>query len=138
MNIAFGIYIILLIVTIILHYSVYTWTVELKKIGCKCSEGTTRDILNVLAIIFLLLIPYRMVNYKNKYFTQFFYRFLGLISIIYFILIIYYTSKLNIEACECSDNWKKEYSLIVSIIFCILILFLLTLKIVLFSILDNK
>jgi len=136
--ISLWIYIILLITTIILHYSLYTWTNDLKKIKCKCSEGTVRDVINMLALIFLLLIPYRMLNYKDKYFTEFFYNFIAVISITYFILIIYYISKLNKEACLCSDNWRKDYSFITTIVFGSLILFLITLKLILFSLLQNK
>lgn len=132
------IYIILLITTIILHYSLYTWTNDLKKIKCKCSEGTVRDVINMLALIFLLLIPYRMLNYKDKYFTEFFNKFIAVISITYFILIIYYISKLNKEACLCSDNWRKDYSFITTIVFGSLMLFIMTLKLILFSLLQNK
>tara|TARA_B110000003_G_scaffold270599_1_gene303342 strand:- start:521 stop:937 length:417 start_codon:yes stop_codon:yes gene_type:complete len=136
--ISLSIYIILLITTIILHYSLYTWTNDLKKIKCKCSEGTVRDVINMLALIFLLLIPYRMLNYKDKYFTEFFNNFIAVISITYFILIIYYLSKLNKEACLCSDNWRKDYSFITIIVFGSLILFIMTLKLILFSLLQNK
>ena len=136
--ISLWIYIILLITTTILHYSLYTWTNDLKKIKCKCSEGTVRDVINMLALIFLLLIPYRMLNYKDKYFTAFFYGFTRIITITYFILIIYYISKLNKEACLCSDNWRKDYSFITIIVFGSLILFIMTLKLILFSLLQNK
>lgn len=136
--ISLSIYIILLITTIILHYSLYTWTNDLKKIKCKCSEGTVRDVINMLALIFLLLIPYRMLNYKDKYFTEFFNNFIAVISITYFILIIYYINKLNKEACLCSDNWRKDYSFITIIVFGSLILFIMTLKLILFSLLQNK
>lgn len=136
--ISLWIYIILLITTTILHYSLYTWTNDLKKIKCKCSEGTVRDVINMLALIFLLLIPYRMLNYKDKYFTAFFYIFIAVINITYFILIIYYINKLNKEACLCSDNWRKDYSFITIIVFGSLILFIMTLKLILFSLLQNK
>tara|TARA_B100001758_G_scaffold125409_1_gene107938 strand:+ start:2432 stop:2845 length:414 start_codon:yes stop_codon:yes gene_type:complete len=136
--IGLSIYIIILIATIILHYAIYTWTNDLKKLGCKCSSGTVRDVINMLALIFLLLIPYRIVNYNDKYFSAFFYGFIRLITITYFILVIYYINKLNTEACECSNNWKKDYSFITVIIFSSLILFLIVLKLILFSKLDNK
>ena len=131
--IGLSIYIILLITTIILHYAIYTWTNDLKKLGCKCSSGTVRDVINMLALIFLLLIPYRIVNYNDKYFSAFFYGFIRLITITYFILVIYYINKLNTEACECSNNWKKDYSFITVIIFSSLVLFLIVLKLILFS-----
>ena len=136
--ISLWIYIILLITTIILHYSLYSWTNDLNKIKCKCSERTVRDLINRLESIFLLLIPYRMLNYKDKYFTKFFNNFIAVISITYFILIIYYINKLNKEACLCSDNWRKDYSFITIIVFGSLILFIMTLKLILFSLLQNK
>jgi hypothetical protein len=92
----------------------------------------------MLALIFLLLIPYRIVNYNDKYFSAFFYGFIRLITITYFILVIYYINKLNNEACECSSNWKKDYSFITTIIFSSLILFVMIQKLILFSTLDNK
>ena len=136
--IGLSIYIIILITTIILHYALYTWTNDLKKLGCKCSSGTIRDVINMLALIFLLLIPYRIVNYNDKYFSAFFYGFIRLITITYFILIIYYINKLNNDACACSSNWKKNYSFITAIIFSSLILFIMIQKLILFSTLDNK
>lgn len=136
--IGLSIYIIILITTIILHYALYTWTNDLKKLGCKCSSGTVRDVINMLALISLLLIPYKIVNYNDKYFSAFFYGFIRLITITYFILVIYYINKLNTEACECSNNWRKDYSFITVIIFSSLILFLIVLKLILFSTLDNK
>ena len=136
--IAFVIFVFLLIATIILHYAIYTWTNDIKKLGCKCSDGTIRDIINMLALIFLLLIPYRIINYNDKYFSAFFYEFIRIITITYFILVIYYVNKLNTEACECSNNWKKDYSFITVIVFSSLILFIMIQKLILFSILDNK
>ena len=136
--IAITIYIILLIITIILHYAVYNWTNDLKKIGCKSSDNTTRDILNKISLIFILLIPYRIWNYTDKYFARFFTIFISILSLIYYILIIYYIDKLNKDSCECSENWKKDYSFITIIIFFCLIAFSLTLKLILFYYLDNK
>jgi hypothetical protein len=124
-------YIIFLIVTVILHYAIYTWTNDLNKVGCKCSDNTTRDVLNKMALILLLLIPYKIVHYADKYFTSFFTNFIGIFSLIYYCLIIYYIDKLNKDACECSENWKKDYSLITTIIFLCLIAFSLTLKVIL-------
>jgi hypothetical protein len=126
-----SIYIIFLIAIIILHYAIYNWTNDLKLLGCKCSDTTIRDILNNMALIFLLIIPYRIVHDSDKYFSIFFYRFINMLSLIYYILIIYYIDKLNRDACRCSENWKKDYSFITTIIFLCLILFIFLCKLIL-------
>lgn len=130
-------YILFLVITIILHYAIYTWTSDLKYIGCKCSDTTIRDLLNKIALILLLLIPYRIWNYNDKYFSKFFTIFTAILGLIYYILIIYYIDKLNKDACNCSENWKKNYSLITTIIFLCIIAFSLTLKVILLYHLDK-
>ena len=122
----------------ILHYAMYTWTNNLKQIDCKCSDHLIRDILNALALIFLIMIPYRIYNYKDRFLQSHFKTFLGILSTIYYLLTIYYIDKLNKIACECSDSWKKDYSFITSITFLLIIILLIIVKLVLFSKIDIK
>ncbi len=122
----------------ILHYSMYTWTNTLTQIDCKCSDSVIRNILNAIALIFLIMIPYRIYNYKDGFYQSYFKTFIFLLSIIYYSLIIYYIDKLNKTACECSDSWKKDYSFITSILFLSLIILLIIAKLVLFSRINNK
>ena len=116
----------------------YTWTNTLTQIDCKCSDSVIRNILNAIALIFLIMIPYRIYNYKDGFYQSYFKTFIFLLSIIYYSLIIYYIDKLNKTACECSDSWKKDYSFITSILFLSLIILLIIAKLVLFSRINNK
>lgn len=135
---AISIFFVFTVLITILHYAIYTWTNNLKQIDCKCSDTLTRDILNVLALIFLIIIPYKIYNYKHRFLQTYFKTFLGLLSIIYYSLIIYYIDKLNKIACECSNSWKKNYSFISSITFLSIIVVLIITKLILFSKIDNK
>ena len=69
---------------------------------------------------------------------SYFKTFLGILSIVYYSLIIYYINKLNKIACECSDSWKKDYSFISSVAFLLIIILVIITKLVLFSKIDNK
>ena len=135
---AISIYFVFTIILAILHYAIYSWTNNLKQINCKCSDNITRDIINAIALIFLIITPYRIYNYKDRFFTSNFKNFLLILSIIYYSLTIYYIDKLNRTACECSDSWKKDYSFISSIVFLSLIILLIIIKFVLFSKIENK
>lgn len=133
-----SIFFVFTVLLAILHYSIYTWTNTLTQIDCKCSDNITRDIINAIALIFLIIIPYRIYNFKDRFFTSNFKNFLLILSIIYYSLTIYYVDNLNRIACECSDSWKKNYSFISSIVFLSLIILLIIIKFVLFSKLENK
>lgn len=135
---AITIFFVFTVLITILHYAIYTWTNNLNDIDCKCSDTLTRDILNSLALIFLIIIPYRIYNYKDKFMQSYFKTFLGILSIVYYSLIIYYINKLNRIACECSNDWKKKYSFISSITFLLIIILLIITKLVLFSKINNK
>ena len=135
---AISIFFIFTVLVTILHYAIYTWTNTLKQIDCKCSDTFTRDILNVLALILIIIIPYRIYNYKDRFMKSYFKTFLGILSIVYYSLIIYYINKLNQIACECSNSWKKDYSFISSVAFLIIIILVIITKLVLFSKIDNK
>lgn len=133
-----SIFFVFTVLLAILHYSMYTWTNTLTQIDCKCSDSVIRNILNAIALIFLIMIPYRIYNYKDGFYQSYFKTFIFLLSIIYYSLIIYYIDKLNKTACECSDSWKKDYSFITSILFLSLIILLIIAKLVLFSRINNK
>ena len=133
-----SIFFVFTVLLAILHYSIYTWTNTLTQIDCRCSDNITRDIINAIALIFLIIIPYRIYNFNDRFFTSNFKNFLLILSIIYYSLTIYYVDNLNRIACECSDSWKKNYSFISSIVFLSLIILLIIIKFFLFSKLENK
>lgn len=109
---------------IILHYSMYTWTQELEKQGCECSDMWHRNIVHWLALILLILIP---VNIMIQYFKikniliNTYSTIVGLSFIAYICIVIDYIRKLKQLECECSEDWKREYGYIFSVIYISLI-----------------
>lgn len=123
--------IIITALVIVLHYSMHTWTKELEKQGCECSDMWHRNIVHWLALIFLILIPINiMIRYFkiNNIFTNMYSIIIGVTFITYICIIIDYIRKLKELECQCSESWKREYGYIFSIIYISL------LAIVLFSI----
>jgi hypothetical protein len=142
-NLGFGtsvaLFIIMLLIAIlvlILHYAMYTWTEELEKTGCECSDLWHRNIIHWIALILLIIIPINIVIqiYKVKSPLIIPYSFILFVLQISYVAIIFdYITKLKKLQCECSESWKREYGYIGSIVyFCYfgLILLLLILGLV--------
>jgi len=113
-------YVIVLTLVIILHYSMYSWTNELEKTGCECSDLWHRNIIHWIALVILVFIAVNMLLIIAKVKSQLFSAFAGLIGIVnvfYIILIYDYISKLKKLECKCSEDWKREYGYIGSIIY---------------------
>jgi hypothetical protein len=113
-------YVIVLTLVIILHYSMYSWTNELEKTGCECSDLWHRNIIHWIALVILVFIAVNMLLIIAKVKSQLFSAFTGLIGIVnvfYIILIYDYISKLKKLECKCSEDWKREYGYIGSIIY---------------------
>ena len=116
----FIITVIITVLVIILHFSMYTWTEELEKQGCECSNMWHRKVVHWLALLFLILIP---VNILVRYFKfqnnaiKIFATLIALTSVTYICVIIDYIRKLKQLGCECSESWKREYGYIFSIIY---------------------
>lgn len=108
----------------LLHYFMYIWTKELENKNCDCSDIIHRKIINYGSIVFFILLIFNYINiitngifiktsiYLSMLFT--------IISIIYISIIIDYIRKLKEKQCECSENWKRKYGYIYSIIYLIL------------------
>lgn len=116
----------LIIITLVitLHWSMYTWTNALEKEGCECSDMWHRKTINVIAIILLSIVVVNIVitllkvdNQVLKYVKS----FGGLLILFYYICIIDYVRKLKDKECECSDDWKREYGYMFSLIMLVII-----------------
>lgn len=114
---------IIISLTIILHYAMYTWTTELEKNGCECSNLWHRDVINILAsIIVIMIITILVIIFLNtKYNLSSLISYLnfinGVIFFTYILIILDYISKLKALNCECSESWKREYGYIFSIVY---------------------
>jgi NhaP-type Na+/H+ or K+/H+ antiporter len=113
-------YVIIITLVIILHYSMFSWTNELEKTGCECSDLWHRNIIHWIALIMLVFIAVNMLLLIAKVRSQLFSAFAGLIGVVnvfYIILIYDYISKLKNLECKCSEDWKREYGYIGSIVY---------------------
>lgn len=114
---------IIISLTIILHYAMYTWTTELEKNGCECSNLWHRDFINILvSIIVIMIITILVIMFLNtKYNLSSLISYLsfinGVIFFTYILIILDYISKLKALNCECSESWKREYGYIFSIVY---------------------
>ena len=107
-----------LIIAIILtlHISVFLWTKELEKQGCECSNMWQRDAVNGLAVSMLVFVLFNtLVNGKHTV-IMVIKMISGIVSLVYFALLIDYISKLKAKECECSEDWRREFAYIYSIV----------------------
>jgi magnesium-transporting ATPase (P-type) len=129
------IFFILFILIIVFHYAMYTWTTELEKNGCDCSNLWHRNVIKWFAVVIIILNViyylidffninqklYYYINRPNGGYTFFAGPPLGVliaILVITYLAIIYdYITKLKKLECECSESWKKEYGYIGSIVY---------------------
>tara|TARA_B110000003_G_scaffold270599_1_gene303341 strand:- start:6 stop:527 length:522 start_codon:yes stop_codon:yes gene_type:complete len=117
------IYLITFTFIIILHHSMYTWTEELEKNGCECSDLWHRNVIHWVALILLITIGINVVfliaNIKSNVFNGF--RILvSILQICYIVFIFDYITKLKELECKCSEDWKREYGYISSIIYIVI------------------
>lgn len=116
----FIVVLIIAILVIVLHYSMYTWTEELEKTGCECSDLWHRNFIHWIALILVIIIPINiLVNiYKIKSQLLIPYSFILVVLQIFYIYMIFdYITKLKKLECECSESWKREYGYIGSIVY---------------------
>jgi len=105
----------------------YIWTKELENKNCDCSDIIHRKIINYGSIVFFIFLIFNYINIiTNNIFIKssiFISILLTTISIIYLSIIIDYIRKLKEKQCECSEDWKRKYGYIFSIIYVILSVF---------------
>ena len=128
--IGFIINIILITLILVLHYAMYTWTEELEKTGCECSNLWHRNVIHWFGLVIVILnVIYWLIEffnidqkiyYRNGSLTLFAtpFSFLILILTVSYISIIFdYITKLKKLECHCSESWKRDYGYIGSIVY---------------------
>lgn len=116
----FLIALIIIVLVLVLHYAMYTWTEELEKTGCECSDLWYRNFIHWIALVLMIIIPINIVIqiYKIKSQLLIPYTFiLVVLQISYIVMIFDYITKLKKLECECSESWKREYGYIGSIVY---------------------
>ena len=128
--IGFIINIILITLILVLHYAMYTWTEELEKTGCECSNLWHRNVIHWFGLVIVILnVIYWLIEffnidqkiyYRNGSLTLFAAPFSSLIIILtvsYISIIFDYITKLKKLECHCSESWKRDYGYIGSIVY---------------------
>ena len=114
---------IILVLVLVLHYSMYTWTEELEKNGCECSDLWHRNVIHWVALILLIAFAIRVVfliaNIRSNVFNVFSI-LVGILQFCYIVFIFDYITKLKELECKCSEDWKREYGYISSIIYIVI------------------
>jgi hypothetical protein len=117
---AFIVLLIIVVLVLVLHYSMYTWTEELEKTGCECSDLWHRNIIHWIALILVIIIPINILIqiYKVKSKLLIPYSLILVVLQVFYIAMIFdYITKLKKLECECSESWKREYGYIGSIVY---------------------
>jgi len=125
---------VLITLVLVLHYAMYTWTEELEKTGCECSNLWHRNIIHWFALVILIVSVFNIILKLSKIESLSFYT--GILDVINFILFVIYVglifdyiTKLKKLECECSESWKRDYGYIASVVyiiyFCIIALIML-------------
>mgnify|MGYP000433318504 CR=1 FL=1 len=123
------IYIIKCIVTVILfalvltlHYAMNIWTLKLEENNCNCSNLWQRKYINIISIIIAIMyfinivMLFNLKNIQSVYIII--YKLIFTILQLFYISIIYtYITELKKIECKCSEDWKRDYGYISSIIF---------------------
>jgi uncharacterized membrane protein len=118
------IFIISSIITLSLHYAIYTWTEELEKTGCQCSNMWHRNIIHwmalILAIFVVIIMLFRIANITSKAFKAFTV-VVFIIGLFYLAMVLDYITKLKTLECQCSESWKRDYGYIYSLVYIIFV-----------------
>jgi hypothetical protein len=133
--------IILNLLIFILLISVYSYINKLEKIGCLCSEDPNRVHIknfSIFYLVFISIITFLPPNYIEATFgksVSYIFAFVKFIFYIVFIIYLYiileYTRSLINEKCKCSEDLRREFIMIGSIIeYTVLLIMLLSIVII--------
>ena len=135
------IFIISSIITLSLHYAIYTWTEELEKTGCQCSNMWHRNIIHwmalILAIFVVIIMLFRIANITSKAFKAFIV-VVFIIGLFYLAMVLDYITKLKTLECQCSESWKRDYGYIYSLVSIIFVSIVLVFSILFGILILNK
>lgn len=121
----------------------YMWTTKLEEENCDCSNLWHRKTIKLLSIGLTCSIILRMILIKlipNELIKKGILISSPLISIgliFYLFIILDYIYELKKRECKCSEDWKKDYGYIFSIVYLIM-LFLLPIIIVFIFLINFK
>jgi hypothetical protein len=119
-------YLISIAITAFIIYVLYTWVDSMEKDGCDCSNLWHKDYVK-FGLMFLLAYNILIMciiktNPKVSFLNIF--KVIGLfITIAYWAIVLDYVIKLKENACGCSEDWKREFAYIYSIVYFIVLLF---------------
>lgn len=133
--------IILNLLIFILLISVYSYINKLENIGCLCSEDPNRVYIknfSIFYLVFISIITFIPPNYIEDTFGEsvsYIFAFAKFIFYIIFIIYLYivleYTRSLINEKCKCSEDLRREFIMIGSIIeYTVLLIMLLSIVII--------
>ena len=135
------IFIISQIITLSLHYAIYTWTEELEKTGCQCSNMWHRNVIHwmalILAIFVVIIMLFRIANITSKAFKAFTV-VVFIIGLFYLAMVLDYITKLKTLECQCSESWKRDYGYIYSLVYIIFVSIVLVFSILFGILILNK
>lgn len=122
---------LLLLFGILLQYILmYIWTKKLEKEKCDCSNLWHRKIINRLSITLFISLIINIILCKIKEnplinnFKIISGPILSLILIVYFFILLDYITELKKKECKCSEDWKRDYGFIFTIVYLVMILLL--------------
>ena len=131
-------------------FVLYTWVDTMEKDGCDCSNLWHKDYVkfglmfllayNIFIMIIINANPKMQFLNISKYISKYIYLDIfkligGLLTIIYWAIVLDYIIKLKELACGCSEDWKREFAYIYSIVYFTFLLFSALMAIITISIL---
>lgn len=121
----------------------YMWTTKLEDEKCDCSNLWHRKTIKILSIGLTISILLRMILITlipNEFIKKGILISSPLISIgliFYLFIILDYIYELKKRECKCSEDWKKDYGYIFSIVYLVM-LFLLPVMLVFIFLINFK
>jgi hypothetical protein len=104
----------------------YTWVDSMEKDGCDCSNIWHKDFVKfglIFILVYNIVIMCIMNSNPKMEFLNIFKLIGGFITISYWAIVLDYVIKLKENACGCSEDWKREFAYIYSIVYFVFLIF---------------
>ena len=119
-------YLIAITIMAFIIFVLYTWVDTMEKDGCDCSNLWHKDYVK-FGLMFLLaynIFIMIIINANPKMQFLNIFKFIGgFLTISYWAIVLDYVIKLKENACGCSEDWKREFAYIYSIVYFTFLLF---------------
>jgi len=119
-------YLIAIAIMAFIIFVLYSWVDSMEKDGCDCSNLWHKDYVK-LGLMFLLaynIVIMIIINANPKMQFLNIFKVIGLfLTISYWAIVLDYVIKLKENACGCSEDWKREFAYIYSIVYFTFLLF---------------